>query len=187
MVEMVLGYLGRHQADLLVVGSRGFSGLEAWLHNSISLRLATEVKLPVLFVRDHTTGFIGSRDGRVGNVLVPIDHEPDPQLAIDWIANMPEIWKLNVERITALHVGTKPISPPLVIRNDRDVELNSVQLTGTPVKEIQMYCKRHSPDLLVMIRVGPDKITERFLGSTSERIIANVDCPVLAIPAPSYD
>ena len=183
----VLHYLKTNAADLVVVGTRGHTGLAAWLRQSVSLKLASELKMPVLFVQEGGRGFIGAHGGRIDHVLAPVDQEPDPQLAIDWVAGMTSDWKLNIKKLTALHVGKEAISPPLVLRESVGLAVESTLLSGIPEQEIVSYCEKHHPDLLIMTRAGPERIVEKFLGSTTERVIGEVNCPVLVLHAPSYE
>jgi nucleotide-binding universal stress UspA family protein len=53
-LDEILGYLHRHRADLVVVGTRGLSRGSRMLLGSVSSRLVNEAPCPVLVVRPHS-------------------------------------------------------------------------------------------------------------------------------------
>jgi len=181
-------FLNRHAADLVIVGTHGRTGLNAWLHKSIALRLADAVLQPVLFVREGISGLVGPSTGKDQVcVLVPVDKEPDPQLAIDYVSQLNEEWNIPVGATLALHVGKEPLSPPVVFDKHENIRHEMHQVAGNPEQEIVNSVHRKDVDLIIMTRAGPDRLLEKFLGSTTEQVIQNADCPVLVLRAPEYD
>lgn len=60
-----------------------------------------------------------------------------------------------------------------------DLETEQVVLTGVPYVEIESLVRNHDIDLVVMGQIK-DKNSRGFLiGSTTQRVIENVRCPVL--------
>ncbi|MEO1397414.1 MAG: universal stress protein [Pseudomonadota bacterium] len=181
-------YLERHPADLIVVGTQGRTGLDAWVHKSLAVRLADAVMQPVLFVREGISGLVGaSTERKQMTVLVPVDHEPDPQHAMDYVWHLRDVWNLPVGAILGIHVGNEPLSPPVIFSDQENIRHEMHQVTGDPSEEIINSIPRTGADLIVMTRAGPDGVVEKFIGSTTERVIQAASCPVLVLRAPSYD
>jgi nucleotide-binding universal stress UspA family protein len=65
-------------------------------------------------------------------------------------------------------------------RHDIDAELEIV--VGIHYKEIVRYAEKVDADLIVMSTHGRRGLQEKLLGSTAERIIRLVTCPVLTVP-----
>ena len=83
--KAVSQYLKVNSADLVVVGTHARQGLEAWLKKSVALSLADGIVQPMLFVREGLAGLIGDTGGKPAvDLVVPVDVEPDPQIAVDW-------------------------------------------------------------------------------------------------------
>lgn len=63
--------------------------------------------------------------------------------------------------------------------NDKDVE--KVVLHGEPSDKILEYVVEQKYDLIVMGRRGFSKIRRFFVGSVTQRVIADAPCPVLIV------
>jgi nucleotide-binding universal stress UspA family protein len=51
--------------------------------------------------------------------------------------------------------------------------------TGNPVENILAVARQEAIDLIAMGAFGKSKIRELFLGSTTEAVVKEADCPVL--------
>lgn len=65
-------------------------------------------------------------------------------------------------------------------RHDVDAELEIV--VGIHYKEIVRYAEKVGADLIVMSTHGRRGLQEKLLGSTAERVVRLVTCPVLTVP-----
>jgi nucleotide-binding universal stress UspA family protein len=183
----VIDYLGSHGADLIVVGTQGRDGWEAWLNRSVAMKLADGLTQPVLFVRDGVGGLVGEspKHSQV-RVLVPVDNEPDPQMAVDSAFMLKEKWNVPVGIISTLHVGEKPLRLPIGFPKSDEIDFQSHRVTGIAEEKILEICEEQDMDIIVMTRAGPDKLSERMVGSTTEQVIRTAPCPVLIVRAGNY-
>lgn len=188
-VEEVIGdYLRPHAIDFLVLATHGRTGLSAMLQPSVSRKLARAGRIPVLFVPEGTPGFVNSDGGfRIATVLVPVDNDPDPQLAIDWVSRFESWTNARIRSVLALHVGEAPLSPPVHPPHLAGGTFLNLEVTGDPLAQISQAAERHQPDLIVMSMAGPSSLKERWIGSTTERTVLQAPCPVLVVPEGSYD
>ena len=181
-VGAVVEYLKRNTADLIVVSTAGRDGMEGWLNKSISMQMADELVQPVLFVRKSVDGLVGkNKEHSHVRVLVPVDNDPDPQLAVDAALSLKRFWKMPVGRVMMLHVGTSPLRQQVALPQDEEVEFSNQLVDGEVEEEILKACHEHEMDLIVMTRAGPDRLAERFMGSTTEQIVRSSPCAVLLV------
>jgi nucleotide-binding universal stress UspA family protein len=64
------------------------------------------------------------------------------------------------------------------------VEIFSEIMTGTPYYAISNYADEHKMDLLVISTHGRHGFERFFLGSTTERVVRTIHCPVLSVHPP---
>lgn len=185
--EVMADYLENAKVDLVVMATRGAEGWAHWLSPSQAERLAGTIRQPVMFMRH---GIPGPYDqiGRLTmrNVLVPVDNEPDPQLAIDALMRFRD-WFAEPPEIRTIHAGPGPLDRPVVLPAGLDARLEPLWYDGAAESVIEDASRKIDADLIVMTRAGPASLAERLTGSTTTQVIARCDCPVLTVPAPDYE
>jgi len=186
LVHSLLGWLDRHPTDLLVVATEGRDGLARWMHGSVAEAMARTSKTMTLFVpSDADRDIVSLADGRLSldNVLVPVDHSPDPSAAIDFAQHIAEIASAGRATITLLHVGP-PRSAPRIERADgSEWTFVRMEREGDPVEQIVAAAAEVKADLVVMPTAGRAGVLEALRGSTTERVLRHVRCALLAVPA----
>lgn len=179
-------YLEEADVDLVVMATRG-GGWSQWVQPSQAGRLASAIRQPVLFVRH---GIDGPHDaaGRltINSVLVPVDNEPDPQMAVDALGGLAN-WFGSAPSMRAVHAGDGPLHLALAPPAGHEARFFSDWSAGSPEDVIEKAARETDADLIVMTRAGPSGVIEKLTGSTTTQVIARCDCPVLTVPAPSYD
>lgn len=185
--DVISRYLDEHDVSMVVMATQGRKGMAAMQHPSVARALARKIKRPFLFVRNGLSGFVAA-DGniRLKHVLVPVDNEPDPQLAVDEVARLARDLNTRVTVLEALHVGERPLELPLGAPGLPDCDLRSEARPGHPEEVIPAVAEEHRADLIVMVYSGPGTLSEKWLGSTTEQVVRTAGCPVLALPAPEY-
>lgn len=175
-VDGLSRFLEDHRSDLLVMRSRGRAGLERLVTNSVSVELAQETSVPTLILGPAARPFVDSDTGKIdlGTVLVPVDHEPRPNGAIRQLESL--LGGLGVEP-DFLHVGET--APELY--DDRHA-LRPVRTIGGPVVET-LLDEAGEASLIAMPTAGRQNLRDTLRGSTTERVISEAPCPVLAIPS----
>jgi nucleotide-binding universal stress UspA family protein len=185
-VHSLLGWLDGHPTDLLVVATEGREGLARWMHGSVAEAMARTSKTMTLFVPSHTDRDIVSlADGHLSldNVLVPVDHSPEPSAAIEFARRVAEIAGAGRVTITLLHVGPPGRAPQPVTQDGNEWRFARMERAGDPVEQIVAAAAEVKADLIVMPTAGRAGALEALRGSTTERVLRQVRCPLLAVPA----
>ena len=100
-------FLEEKPAQLIVLATQGREGLPRWLKPSVSERLARRSMITTLFVPAKVRGFVSRDRGEVGleRVLIPVDHRPDPQVAIDAAGDLLQSVNAKGSLVEALFIG----------------------------------------------------------------------------------
>jgi nucleotide-binding universal stress UspA family protein len=175
-VRGISAYVERHLCDLMVLMTHTRSGLERWLEGSIAETASRETHVPTLFLREDQKGFVDRETGALSlNVaLMPIEASVSPLSAFRRIADLAHTIDPAAE-IQLLHVGADlPIFEGL---------LPHVELREGPVVEtILSYADEIGADVIAMPTRGRHGLFDALRGSTTERVLHDAPCPVLAVP-----
>ena len=175
-------FLDEHAADLIVLATEGRQGVARWLHGSVAERVARYARAPTLFVPAGRPGIVDQTRGelRLRRVLIPIDHAPKPAAAIGSILGFAHaLAGLGVEE-RLLHVGREA---PQVQRHAEPGQLMPVALRhGDVVEAIVKEATEWQADLIGMPTAGHDGFLDALRGSTTERVLRQAPCPLLAVP-----
>jgi len=176
-------FIAEHRPDLMVLATEARQGAARWLHGSVAEKLARETTAPTLFVPAGTRGFVDPKRGEVTlrHVVIPIDHDPAPAAGVDTIMGLARLLAgMNAEE-HLLHVGK---SAPRIARSgspDRTVPVALRQ--GGIVEAIIAAANDWPADLIGMATAGHRNVLDMMRGSTTERVLRQAPCPVLAVPA----
>jgi nucleotide-binding universal stress UspA family protein len=146
-----------------------------------------------LFIPQGSEGFVSLESGSVSlrNILIPVDHSPDPQIAVDGamalahaLAQSPaQSQECRSMTFTLLHVGEEDRFPKVVISEREIWRWKTVCKKGNVERQILQAADECRADLIVMATRGHHGFLDALRGSTTERIVRNSKCPVLALPA----
>jgi nucleotide-binding universal stress UspA family protein len=200
--QAILEAVREEEADLLVLGTRGLSGVGHLLLGSTAERVVQHSTCPVLSVHpgDH------ERHRRIRTILVPTDFSRDAELAT---AAATRLLGDDVEgaRIVLLHAYHLPFeytaygTIPMSVDYTRDVEGAAQErlaeisaaladsglevevraIEGYPPEVIVDEAESSSADLIAMGTHGRTGLAHLFLGSTAERVVQHANCPVLTV------
>ncbi|HSR22060.1 MAG TPA: universal stress protein [Candidatus Eisenbacteria bacterium] len=190
-VGPVIARLSRHlEADLVVVGSHGRTGLEALLPAGVSHVVAADLATPVLVARAAP----GQRP-RPGRVLVAIDASPAAELAL---ADAVRVARPTDAAVRVVHVQEPAgARSPLQLEAERDARLVAergveavrrfvldadaeVVLAGGSIAEaIARAASRFDADLVVVASRRPSDLQAFFVGSVTHDLIHVLGLPVL--------
>ncbi|MCP9447610.1 MAG: universal stress protein [Nitrospira sp.] len=183
--EALLHHLSEHPADLLVMTTHQYDGLDRWQHRTVAEPVARGSRVPTLFVPAHVEGFVSKETGTVSlrRILIPVHEQPNPQAAVDLTANLAAL--LGCERLTGLliHVGRAETAPNLTYPMRKGIVWRSMICHGDTVDVILGMGEDFDVDLIVMVTSGHDSLLDMLRGSTTERVLRGARCPLLAIPA----
>ncbi|MBT3878196.1 MAG: universal stress protein [Candidatus Scalindua sp.] len=183
-VRSVLHQLEKNHSDLIVLATHQRDGISHILHKAVAEPVSRQSEIMTLFVPHGTEGFVSLKDGNINlrNILIPIAHNPDPQLAVDTASTLMNILEPEEPTFTLLHVGDESNLPKAKTYTKKNLTWKTVITKGNIVDQILSMEKEHSTDLIVMTTQGHVGLMDNFRGSTTEKILRNSNCPVLAVP-----
>lgn len=178
----ILRYLDESPADLIVLATQGRGGVARWLHGSVAEKLARQARTPTLFVPAQARGFVDQRRGEVHlkRVLIPVDREPAPAAPVKAIMDFTHLLAgMDVEE-RLLHVGSNP--PELKHHRKPDKPAPVALRKGDVVRAILEAATDWPPDMIGMATAGHHGFLDALRGSTTERVVRQAPCPLLAVP-----
>ena len=140
-----------------------------------------------LFVPEGGRGMVSLEDGHpsLQRVLVPIDHEPGPQAAVDVASRVADF--VGVERldITLLHIDSDNSGecPRVILPDCPRCDWSERMEQGDVVDGIIRIAGEIEADLIVMSTAGHHGVLDALRGSVTERVLRRAECPLLAVPA----
>ncbi|WP_436927683.1 universal stress protein [Halosimplex amylolyticum] len=197
--QAIIDYAGDHDADLIVMGTHGRTGLNRLVLGSVTERTLRTSPVPVLTVHEDITF-----DPDFETVLVPTDGSDAANFAADHGITLAEatdaaMHVVHVVNLTAVsgEFGSAEVLNSLeeagqqavddVINRAKDTGLRSVEasvLSGTPARAILDYAEERDIDLIVMGTHGRTGLDRYLLGSVTEKIVRVADAPVLTVSPP---
>ncbi|MBW2230813.1 MAG: universal stress protein [Deltaproteobacteria bacterium] len=194
-------------AGLLVVGTRGLSGLEHLLLGSTAETVVRRASCPVLAV--HPVD--GAPLSDVGKVLVPCELDEDPTAMVEQLTvglalepastrlvllysdHLPFYLQPLIEDLGIDRVGFDEIEDDLKSRleptaarlREKGFTVETCVREGDPTGVIIDTARREGADLIAMETRGRSGLAHFFLGSTAERVVQHASCPVLTVHRPA--
>jgi nucleotide-binding universal stress UspA family protein len=189
-------------AALLVIGTRGLTGLTHLLLGSTAERVVQHAECPVLTVHPEDAG--EHRD--LTTVLVPTDFSSDAQKAIHTAHRLLE--DLDEARLILLHAFNLPVEytaygpiPTSVnyledagieaeqqlnriaseLEKREGLKVETLAREGYPPEVICAEAEKAEADLIVMGTHGRSGLAHLLLGSTAERVVQKAPCPVMTV------
>jgi len=166
-----------HRPDLIVLSTHGREGPHRWLSGSVSEELASHSHVPTLFFGPNARGFVDSTTGQMWlkRILMPIAQTPSPTLALTTLNTFLASLGVASASTRYLHVGDDPLLLPGVA----EVE----QKRGDVVDTILAAAVEGQAELIVMPTAGRHGFLDALRGSTTEQVLRQACCPVLAVRA----
>jgi nucleotide-binding universal stress UspA family protein len=184
VVEMVRG----RRPDLTVMATHGRGGLGHLFLGSVTEEVLHRAHTPVLCLR-------GGEASPYRRILVPTDLSVASRLAFPMAAFLARAFAAEV-------IGVHVVPPPTVatlsgipgpsapapteaalwefFRTDfADVDVNAQVYSGSAWERIVHTAGVERADLIVMSTHGHDSLSDRIVGSNTERVLRHAACPVL--------
>lgn len=174
-VDGLADYLWEHDIDLVVMATHGRTGVKRWIGGSVSDQVMREARVPALLLGPQAHGFVAPDSGEMAlrHALLPVADQPEPGQAHQALARL---LAGTGAAIDCLHAGTQP--PRVTDAAQASVAVRCV--AGDPVAAI--LAEAADADLIAMPTAGRQGFRDALRGSTTERVIAQARCPVLALP-----
>lgn len=184
-VTSMLQLLWRKPADLMVLATHPKDRLVQWLSDPVGESLAHKSRTISLFVPDQCTGLVSLDTGavRLQRILIPVDHRPHPQAAVDAACMIAASLGVQVASFELLYVGAKANMPSLRLPRREGWIWNQSVTAGVVVNEIFEVAAWLQPDLIVMATEWRHGFLDALRGNTTERVLRRTACPLLAVPA----
>lgn len=185
-VESMLRHFRRFPPDLIVLATHQREGLHRWLHKAVAEPLARRSAAMTLFIPHEGKGFVSPNDGSVAlkRILVAVDHDPDPQRALDSALLLALGLNCVAGEFRLIHIATDNRRPPVMdLPLGHGWSFETIVRRGEVVDEILKAEVSWRPDLMVLATQGHTGFLDALRGSTTERVLRGAHCPVLAVPA----
>lgn len=204
--EEAITAAGAEDSDLLVVGTRGKTGLAHVLLGSTAERVIRGAPCPVLTVREEQAEGEdeggSSRPVTVERILVPVDFSDCSLDALEYATVVAQQAKASLTLLHVLepvsygldfaftHVGTreqvrelwtKRLEELTAVLKTTHVPVESQLRGGLPSDSILDYAKTRPCDLIVMGTHGRRGVSHALSGSVAEAILRKAHCPVLTV------
>jgi nucleotide-binding universal stress UspA family protein len=189
--------------DLIMVGTRGHTGLKHLILGSVAEEVVRISTRPVLTVHPGDERPIEP----VQKILFPTDFSPaaDQALraAIRLLVGSDKARVLLVHTFhiapavvplggfgsglepdfveSAQELADKATAPTAKALRDRGFDVEVLVVRGDPAQVVTELAREHDVDVIVMGTRGHSKIRQWFLGSTAERVVEHAPCPVMTV------
>lgn len=184
VVEMALG----RRADLTVMATHGRRGLHHMLLGSVTEEVIGHARSPVLCLRE-------SAPVAYRRILVPTDLSLASRLAFPMAAFIARSFGAEVIGLHAAPPATvatlsgiaerrTPMPSEAALWDFYRSDFAGLPVTAQVYTDVAWDCivrtaKVEGADLIVMATRGHDSVSDRILGSTTERTLRHAPCPVL--------
>lgn len=203
--EETITVAGAEDSDLLIVGTRGKTGLAHVLLGSTAERIIRGAPCPVLTVRMEQEE--DARPVTLERILVPVDFSSCSLDALEYAAVVAQQAKASmvllhvVEPVsygldfTISHAGTrehvretwtKRLEELASVLKITQVPVESQLRGGLPADSILDSAKTLRCDLIVMGTHGRRGISHTLFGSVAEAVLRKAHCPVLTARSPKF-
>jgi len=198
------------QADLTIVATHGRTGLKRLFLGSVTERLLRTIDSPLLVVtppEKPAAVEIPSNEYGFNHILVGCDFSKDSGRAVQFGISLAQEFEATIhlvhvvepfvyrdtmrrepakaEEINELKTGCRQRIEDLVPEGaDAWCKVLIVCEAGKPFQTLIAYAEANSVDLIVLGVRGHSLVETLLLGSTTDRVIRGVACPVLSVSPP---
>jgi len=180
-VQACLDHLDHHPTDLIVLHTTQRAGRSTWLAPRVSEPLMRSAGELTLLVPEGVPGFVVANTGevRLRRFLIPLAAAPAPQQSVDMAAGIADLLEVKDAEFHLLHVGDDGDMPRVHTPERKGWRWIEVTRNGPVVDTILQLERDLRPDLLVMTTQGHDGFLDALRGSTTERVLRHIRCPLL--------
>lgn len=210
--EEVLAVAAGEDPDLIVVGTRGKTGLAHVLLGSTAERIIRRAPCPVLAARAQPYGeeqAVGNRRDptRLTRILVPVDFSDCSLDALEYAALVAQRSRASLKLLHVLEPISYGLDFTLPHRAEREsikagyakrlsdlasalasagVPSEFLMVGGPPTDSILDAARTQAADLIVMGTHGRRGLSHALFGSIAESVLRKSSCPVLMVHSPKF-
>jgi nucleotide-binding universal stress UspA family protein len=172
-----------HRPDLIVLATHGREGLNRWLRDSLSEALARRTHIPTLFLGPKSQGFVDLATGkmRLERVLIPVAHQPSALSSLNVLTHLLAPLGVSPTAFEFLHVGHEP--PEISAASGATCSGRVAVKEGPVVETILGAARDRLVHMIAMPTAGHNGFLDVLRGSTTEQVLRQAPCPLLAIRA----
>ena len=180
-VEACLEYLDRHPTDLIVLTTHQRAGRTVWGPRSVSEPLARSAGRTTLLLPAGRAGFVNAKDGSVNlrRMLVALGDPNESRAAFREAGRLADLLAPEGVEFHLLHVGPEKDAFTVVQEQPSTRSITRHTGSGDVVEGIFNLAGELAVDLVVMASRGHDGFLDALRGSTTERVLRQVNCPLL--------
>ena len=197
--EPIEAAIQEKDADLVVMGTHGYGGIQKALLGSVAARTVRQASCPVLAVK----GDEQAASAPIRRILVPIDFSEPADAAVALAAGLAKTAGASLEILHAVdfapeyaaHLPADAMEIEEKMRSvgterlegiARDLQGSGVEVAlhivrDAPVNAIRAEAERLDVDLIVMGTHGRRGVSHLLLGSVAERTLQTAPCSVLCV------
>ena len=205
--EVIRDYVQKNKVGLVILATRGASGLKVWMLGSVVDKVVRTVNVPTFLVRAKEGHPDESKKSVISRILLPLDGSDNSKLAVPYALEIAKKLKASITLFGMAEKAdyTMPYSESLLkerFRMDKvaqkkihtylcDVErelrqegvhvTNIVTLGIDAAYEVLEQEKKTNADLVVMATRGRSPISRWVFGSVAEKVLLQGDLPLLMI------
>ena len=165
----------------MVLASHERVGLRRVVEHSVGEDVARATGVASLFIRENQRGFVDIDTGACSlrTILVPVDGAVPCVPAWRQVIALARLFE-PMARVHVLHVGAT--APVIQDEEGRALDIPVETRRGLVVETILSVAEEISADLIAMPTEGRHGAMDVLLGSTTERVLREAPCPLLAAP-----
>jgi nucleotide-binding universal stress UspA family protein len=199
------------EADLIILGSHGYSGLKRVLLGSTAERVVRYAPCPVLVPRGQrfktVIGLARCMHLRLRNILVPVDFSDCSVAAVNYGVFLAKKFNAGVRLLHSIDLNIDFLAQSRVagalaaaLKADEIAAENQMKefrsmhipanvrcetevLIASPVDRICAFSRKREIDLVAISTHGRTGVQHALIGSVAEQVVRHAECPVLVVPA----
>lgn len=181
-VPSIVTWSETHDADLIVMGTHGRSGINRMMLGSVTERVLRETSVPLL-----TTRSAPAKAGPIRSILCPVNFTGAAEEALRHAAGLARLFDAKLSVVHAAEAGKnvdeerESIDRCVVGAGGSPDKIDRVVLSGDADEAVLRYVDDHDIDLVVLAATHRHFFDTTVLGSTTVHVIRHSPVPVLTI------
>ena len=176
--DTVIDAIHKLKPGLVVLGTHARHGLRALVHASVGEAIARNLTVPALIVPNQSRGFVDAATGAIDlhRILIPAGNVTQAQRGLAAARSLLALAGVANAELEIVHVGG---DDPAIA----ELGVSVMRVSGDLETAIVGAAKERRACLIVMPTRGHDSVGDVLLGSHTEHVIRDAECPVLSVPS----
>jgi nucleotide-binding universal stress UspA family protein len=187
----------RNNADLLVMGTHGRTGLRRLLMGSVAERVFRQAQCPVMTVGPRAASKEG-RELKIKRLLFATDFGAESKAALAYALSVAEEFQAQLTMVHVERVPLEPLDSPAVLVTQGEKALAAMLPQdvktwckpeymvrfGDPAKQILKVAEEIPADLIVLGAKATElhpAIATHVIMATAHKVVCDAECPVLTV------